>query len=268
MAIRYDKKLNNEIKKIVNSYNAKIRRLEKSDENYILPDKISARSLEALKGSVSNRADLRRRLRDLESFTERGGEKTIVVNNTKMPKYQYKNIKRYQSLIKRRVDKKIDYYENKRPTNAGIEEDTTFAKMGDRDYLNALAKRKLLLEKDLSNMSNEDREKFLDLLQSNARTRSASTWKSNYLDILIDTGKVYGYDDEKLNALEKKLSKLSPSEFDRLFTTERTIQQILYYYKPINDLGVDVALDNMQDDALSNFDNLYSNIDEILKDYE
>ena len=35
MAIRYDKKFNNEINKIVRAYNAKINRLSKKDENYV-----------------------------------------------------------------------------------------------------------------------------------------------------------------------------------------------------------------------------------------
>lgn len=268
MAIRYDRKLTNEINRIVRNYNAKIRRLEKVESDVILPDKFTKESLASLKGSVSNRADLRRRLKDLETFTERGAEKNIIVDNTSIPKYQYKNIRRYQGLVKRRINTKIKFYETKKPTNKGEAESATFAQMGERDYLNALAKRKLLLEKDLASLSNEEREKFLELLQSNARTRSANIWKENYLDILVDTGRTYGFDDEKLQTLEQKLSKLTPAQFDKLATQERTIQQILYYYKPIKDLGVDVALDNMADDAIANFDNLYNNIDEILKDYE
>ena len=268
MAIRYDKKLNNEIKRIVNNYNAKIRRLEKIDSDVILPDKFDREALKSLKGSVSNRADLRRRLKDLETFTQRGAEKNIVVDGTKIPKYQYKNIRRYQRLVKRRINTKIKFYETKKPTNRGEAEAATFAQMGERDYLNALAKRKLLLEKDISNLSYEEREKFLELLQNNARTRSANIWKNNYLDILTDTGRTYGFDEDKLQTIEQKLSKLTPAQFDKLASQERTIQQILYYYKPIKDLGVDVALDNMSDDAIANFDNLYNNLDEILKDYE
>lgn len=268
MAIRYDKKLNKEIKRIVNNYNAKIRRLEKINSDVILPDKFDIEALKSLKGSVSNRADLRRRLKDLETFTQRGAEKNIVVDGTEIPKYQYRNIKRYQGLVKRRINAKIKFYETKKPTNRGEAETATFAQMGERDYLNALAKRKMLLEKDISNLSYEEREKFLELLQSNARTRSANIWKTNYLDILTDTGRTYGFDEDKLQTIEQKLSKLTPAQFDKLASSERTIQQILYYYKPIKDLGVDVALDNMSDDAIANFDNLYNNLDEILKDYE
>ena len=35
MAIRYDKKFNNEINKIVRAYNSKINRLSKKDKNYV-----------------------------------------------------------------------------------------------------------------------------------------------------------------------------------------------------------------------------------------
>lgn len=268
MAIRYDKKLTNEINRIVRNYNAKIRRLEKLDSDVILPDKFNKEALKSLKGSVSNRADLRRRLKELETFTQRGAEKNIVVDGTNIPKYQYQNIKRYQGLVRRRINTKIKFYETKKPTNKGEAEAATYAQMGERDYLNALAKRKMLLEKDISNLSIEEREKFLDLLRSNARTRSANIWKTNYLDILVDTGKTYGFDENKLQTIEQRLSKLTPAQFDKLATSERTIQQILYYYKPIKDIGVDVAIDNLTDDALANFDNLYNNLEDILKDYE
>ena len=41
MAIRYDKKLNQEINKTIKNFNQKISRLEKSQRDLILPNKIT-----------------------------------------------------------------------------------------------------------------------------------------------------------------------------------------------------------------------------------
>lgn len=265
MAIRYTKKTNQEINRIVRNYNAKINRLKRSSNNYSLPVRVSS---EIIKESVSNRADLNRRLGDLKTFIARGGEKNITVNNITLPKYQYENIKKYRRLVSRRINAKIKLYETTKPKNRGKEEAVTYAQMGDKDYLNAIAKKELLLEKKLENLTNAELNDYVDLLQRNARTRSKDIWKENYIDILRDTADTYGYDSTKTKVIIDRLKALTPAQMDRLFTSERVIQQIMYYYKPIKDLGIETAVKDMQDDALVNFDNLYNNLDEILLEYE
>lgn len=268
MAIRYDRKINNEINRIVRNYNAKINRLTKLDRDYSLPEKMTKSSIQALKESVSNRADLRRRLEDLTSFTAKGGEKNIVVNNTTIPKYQYENIKRYRKLLSRRINTKLKLYTTSKPKNRGKEEAATYAQMGDKDYLNTVAKKKLLLDKKIENLSKGELDDYVELLQRNARTRSKDLWKENYIDILVDTADTYGYDKVKTDQIVRRIKNLTPTQMDKLFTSERVIQQIMYYYKPIKDLGIETAVKDMQDDALVNFDNLYNNLDEILAEYE
>ena len=75
MAIRYDQKLNNEIRRIVNNYNAKIRRLNKR-EDLTLPPLFDRQALKSMKQSTKSRADLRRKLKNLQEFSKRGGEQT------------------------------------------------------------------------------------------------------------------------------------------------------------------------------------------------
>lgn len=268
MAIRYSKKTNERIDKLVRNYNAKINRLARSGSDIALPRKLSREAVVALKNSVSNRADLNRRLADLSSFTARGGEKLISVKGTTLPKYQYETITRYKRLLSRRINAKIKFYTEERPKNKGVDEYSTYAQMGDKDYLNAVAKKNLLLNKKLEDLSGTDIDTYIDLLQRNAKTKSKELWKENYIDILVDTADTYGYDKVKTDQLVRRLNKLTPAQLDKLFTSERTIQQILYYYKPIKDLGIEVAVKDMQDDALVNFDNLYNNLDEILAEYE
>ena len=45
MAIRYDKKINQEINRTIKNFNQKIARLEKQQKDLILPDKITKKAL-------------------------------------------------------------------------------------------------------------------------------------------------------------------------------------------------------------------------------
>ena len=74
MAIRYDKKINQEINRTIKNFNQKIARLEKQQKDLILPDKITKK---ALKESVYTRTELKRKLKELQRYSERGIESTL-----------------------------------------------------------------------------------------------------------------------------------------------------------------------------------------------
>ena len=107
MAVRYDNKFMAEINKIVRSYNAKINRLGKISNDYVLPSKFTALNMRDLKATATSRAEVRRELKNLQSFTAKGGEKNITIGHTTVPKYLYNNVKRYQRLATYRINKKI-----------------------------------------------------------------------------------------------------------------------------------------------------------------
>lgn len=268
MAIRYDKRLNNEISRIVRNYNAKIRRLEKTESDVIIPEKFNRQALKSLKETTSNRADLKRRLRELERFTARGGEKNIKVEGQTIPKYQYQNIKAYQNLLKRRINTRIKFYETTTKTTAGKKGDVSIAQMGEQDYLNLIAKREILLKKDFLSLEDDDRSKYLELLKTNARTKDANIWKNNYLGILIDTGLSFGYDEEKLKEIRSRLNKLSAVNLDKLISQENTIKNVIYHYDAIKDITDEAGRSALKDDVYSNFDSIYENLDKIISQYE
>ena len=86
--------------------------------------------------------------------------------------------------------------------------------------------------------------------------------------MLLESGYVYNIPHAKLHDLREKILELSPAQFDKLFKTESTIKQILYYYNQVNELGVDVAFENMESDVVNIYNSLFENIDDILKDYQ
>ena len=250
MAIRYDKKINNEIRRIVNNYNAKIKRLE-GRTDISVPSKIGREDLKVLRETTRNRSDLNRKLKNLQEFTKRGGEKNIKVKGRVIPRYQYKQAQRYRSLISRRLKARQEFNKITFPTYEGRKEKFTIAEQFNEETRNIEAMKKKLLDVDYLDFSPKEMSEYIANLEQNAKTVNLSTWQRNYADMLIESGYVYNLPHSKLHALREKLLDLSPSQFDKLFKTESTIKQILYYYNQINELGVDVAYENMESDVVS-----------------
>lgn len=267
MAIRYNKKLNSTISRIVKNYNAKVRRLS-GRIDLDIPPLMDRNSVKLLRETTRNRADLNRKLKNLQEFTKRGGEQFITVKGREIPRYKYKQIQRYRSLIKRRLNAREEYNKTTYPTYEGKREKFTIAEQFNEETRNIEAQRKQLLDVDYLDYSPSELTNYLGTLESNARTVNLSAWQQNYADMLLDSGYVYNIPHQKLHDLREKILDLSPSQFDKLFKTESTIKQILYYYNQINELGVDVAYENMESDVVSIFDSLFENIDDILKEYK
>ena len=268
MAIRYDQKLNNEIRRIVNNYNAKIRRLEGKDNELVLPSRFDRQDVKNLRETTKNRADLRRKLKNLQEFTKRGGEQNITVKGREIPRYKYKQIQRYRNLISRRLKAREEFNKSTYPTYEGKQEQFTIAQQFNEESRNIEAQRKQLLDVDYLDFSPTSLDDYLSSLESNARTVNLSTWQQNYADMLLESGYVYNIPHAKLHDLREKILELSPAQFDKLFKTESTIKQILYYYNQVNELGVDVAFENMESDVVNIYNSLFENIDDILKDYQ
>ncbi len=174
MAIRYDKKLNQEINRTIKNFNQKIARLEK-EERELLPSKITKKEL---KSSVYNRTELRRKLKELQQFSTRGVEDVIETSGgARLTKYDYQNIKRENARIKRNITREINRLKIEKPKIFGKIQSSTFSEMGDTDYLNLVARRKAL-EKDINKL----------LRHAYILTTILACWDNN----LMETGSGYG----------------------------------------------------------------------------
>jgi len=264
MAIRYDKKLNQEINKTIRNFNQKIARLEKQERDLLLPSKINKQQL---KQSVVTRNELKRKLRELKRYSTRGIEETMKTKGgVVLSKYEYENIKRENARVKRNLTREIKTLQTTKPTVFGKKQATTFAKMGDSRYLNLVTKREAL-NKDISKISPQEFEKQQLLVSRIGKNQSYmnTIFKDNYFKMLAELGYYYEYDADKLLEMKKKLYKLPPEQFYKLFTNEKSIKAITEYYRE-RIKGV-VNPDDIKQDVYNLYDTLYENIDEILKDY-
>ena len=167
MAIRYDKKLNEEINRTIKNFNQKIKRLEK-EERKLLPSKISKKEL---KSSVYTRNELLRKLKELQRFSKRGAEDIITTKGgLTTTRYEIEKLKRENARVKRNISREITRLQQQKPKVFGKIQPVTFAVMGDITYLNLVARRKAL-EKNINLLDKEGFQRLKNLVEKSARNR-------------------------------------------------------------------------------------------------
>lgn len=265
MAIRYDKKLNQEINRTIKNFNQKIARLEK-EERELLPSKITKKSL---KSNVYTRTELQRKLRELQRFSTRGAEEVITTSGgVRLTKYELNEIKRENARVKRNITREINRLKVEKPKIFGKKQTSTYSEMGDHDFLNLVARRKAL-EKDVNKLSREEFERFTKLVAKTGKNQQYmnNIFKENYFDMLTKTAYYFNYDNEKLAYLKDRLMKLQPNDFLKLFKEDKSVRAILDYYPVVTNSFNAINPDDIKEDVVNLYDNLINNIDEIVKDY-
>lgn len=266
MAIRYDKKLNQEINKTIKNFNQKIARLEKQ-ERELLPSKITKKDL---KNTSYTRKELQRKLKELQRFSKRGAEDIITTSGgVKLTKYELQNIKRENARVKSNITREINRLKVEKPKIFGKKQTSTFSEMGDSDYLNLIARRKAL-EKDVNKLSREEFERFTKLIERTGKNQQYmnNIFKENYFEMLTDLAYYFDYDNDKLNILKQKLMNLKPNDFLKLFKEDKSIRAILDYYPVVTNSFNAINPDDIKEDVVNLYDNLINNIDDIIKDYD
>lgn len=268
MAIRYDKKLNQEIDRTIKNFNQKIARLEKQ-ERQLLPSKIRKKEL---KESVYTRQELQRRLKELQRFSKRGSEDVIETKGgVKLTKYELDKIKRENTRIKRNLSREIKRKTEEKPKVFGKKQASTFSQMGEQEFLNLVSRRKAL-NKDIEKLNEEELQRLVKLLEktSTKKRYMDNIFKENYFEMFAVLGYFSGYNADKLNEIRDKLFKLRPDKFLKLFNEDRAIKAILDYYPLLtseSEEKFDLNFNDYKEDVINLYDAIYENLDEILQGY-
>lgn len=265
MAIRYDKKLNQQINRTIKNFNQKIARLEK-EQREMLPTRITKRDL---KSEVYTRNELQRRLKQLQRFSTRGAEQIITTKGgVRLTQYELNELKRENARVKRNITRELNRLKVNKPKVFGKIQSSTFSEMGDTEYLNLVARREAL-DKNITRISKEEFERFKKLVEKTGRSQQYmnNVFKENYFEMLTDLAYYFEYDDTKLKGLKEKLMQLKPNDFLKLFKEDKSIRAILDYYPVITKSFSAINPDDIKEDVTNLYDNLINNIDEIIQDY-
>lgn len=268
MAYKISKDSLRELGRAVSNFNAKVKRLEKSDREIDIPEK---ESITAIKDRVTNKWELNREIDKLERFTKRNAEELIKnKSGVVMSKWEYENIQREQRRLAARLDREIERYGNIKPSIMGSKQKATYAQMGDGKLTMLKAKQRALKSKKVSTVNVEQLKSLvtnINKLNANYRTSKKQTFYNNYLDgTILNLGTFIDYDQEKITYIKNKLNELTPEQFIKAFDREESLKDLQLRYEQTKELGITPEL--LQEDVSPILDEVYKNIDKIVELYK
>ena len=256
-----------ELRKAINNFNAKVRRLETVDREIDIPEKAN---ITAIKDRVTNKWELNREIDKLERFTMKNAENLIQnKSGVVMSKWEYENLQKEQKRLNARLLREIERYGSKKPTILGKEQNVTYAQLGDGKLTMLKAKQKAISNKSLSKINREQLKSlqmYINKLNANYRSTKKETFYNNYLDgTILNLASFIDYDTEKLNYINEKLNELSPDQFIKAFNQEETLKDMQLRYEQSKEQGV--TPEDMTD-VTEILDKVYENLPTIINTYK
>ena len=274
MAIRYNKKLNNEIYRAVYRFNKKIGELEKlNNANIVIPNRITTKDL---KQDYKTRTNLRKRINEINRFLRPGQENKIILKSgDEISKWELSNINIRLRTVKAKNTRRINYLKNTKPKILGIEQAETYARQGSSEYRRELARREYLETKTLTDLSLQELREFNKKITGMLQTRTNKQFRESYKEMFRDNAYFHNVDDEVLKNIESKLDKLSDKDFVNLFNNDEAIKEVLYAYEMTfketrNALkkGINYDPSIITPDTQELYNAISENIDKILASYK
>lgn len=267
MAIRFDEKLEKEINRTIKNFNQKIVRLEREEKALYLPNKITKKEL---KKEYLTRRDLRRKLKQLQRFGQRGAEKVLETEGgVLISKYEFDTLKEDRRRILYNIKREITTLSETKIKVAGIEQDVTFKESGDENYLN-LVERYKLLKRTVANLTQQQFDRYRKLLNKSKYYSKYYNTKfyGNYLRGLEEVANFYNIDPSILKDIKAKLVDMKKDDFLKLYDTDKAIQSIMHYYRETRQFGnmkrkkkARELYNNQREEVMGLFNMLSENID-------
>lgn len=241
---RYNAEYNKHIERVVSNFNRKVARLQKSGRT-VLPNKVSIREL---KSQNLTRGEMNQRLRDLQRFGVRGSENIVTVGGNQYTRYEVDIFRRQLRRERARLTRDIQKAESTT---------SKYPMQHDRYTANLKAKR-TTLTKNWNELINSKVGKTISEQDS-----KQSELYDTYLETLFQDAYQIGFEDEKIEYITKRLSKLKPRQFLRALEDDPNIQYIFDYYHALTRTSSEG-----DSNAYDAFQQLYENIDAIVTKYK
>lgn len=219
------------LKKEVNRFNRKLKRVQKKYENedrLMLPEPLKIKDI---KTTIQDRKDLNNLYKMINRFMKRGSEEIVQTDSgVKMTKFERNEFRigiiRAKANIRKRITALEDYLEESEDDDVS----TNYSKYRITDDEISRLKDNMESLKDVDKRdqkSLENLRKRIDLWSSETKIYQKNlTYKENYLSALENAFKyVDGYED-----LKEKLEKVDPMDFYKLISFDEIASDIKYIY--------------------------------------
>ena len=250
--IRYDKKFNSYLNRVVRNFNTKITRLEKQGFTN-LPNKESVRNL---KNSFNERRYLKSKLNELKRFSRRGAENLITTNKgITFTKWEYQNLQIKRRVQLARYKRQLKKYQTTRITNFGKLEIPTESEYESDRYLTAKSRYEQIKRRNLQDLSLTELEKYKSLLSKRKSNKASRVLKNNLIEAIDKSGLFYGQDEDDVDELIELLENKSEDEILELFERDTSFKDIFEYYKILK-MKSGVAPSDVKNDVDNYFNSL------------
>ena len=277
MAIRFDPALTKEVRKVVNNFNAKRRRLEKLGYTG-LPEPISIKDLRQL----GRRRELYTVLSDIKLFSQRGMETKIKsipdkakavaeADKTSLTLWEATVLKRQARRTKISLTRAIKAKQERLKT-AKYKADL-------KQSIEDLEYRRSYLTRKITTLGRQGLKTFRKMVKLHFRRKALNEqFYENFFDMLFKSAWVTSdIDPGELDEIERKLRQLTPDQLAQAFEEEPILNSIVDKYNMyVNGGSGKPSLKNKgafmlvtPDRQLSNqFKTLSKNVDRIVEKYQ
>lgn len=249
--------LKSELNRVVRNYNAKISRLEHSQDKSFLPKKVSTKEL---LNRVNSSAELRKELKSLQRFSRRGAEE-LYVNKAglKMTKWERREIGIQVRATKKKLNRELQKLQRTNINIFGVDMRYTHAQMGTNTEKNLKAQiESISISKFENARFKSDIARLKDLTgKYNYRygKKKKFIFRENYIEMIDKLG--YELEESEKDELKNMIRKMSPTEFFDKFSSDEGMSEILLRYNARMDSSqlefsaTDTSLLEMLKDKLS-----------------
>lgn len=246
MAIRYDKQFNAEIARVVKNFNAKVMRL--SSEARVLAPKTVLVS--ELKQQYDNRNELKRRLKELQIFSQKGMEEEVVIGDTSTTKYEQFIEKRHAAVAKRNLTIEIRKAERS-------------PKTANTAYINNLRKRREILDRPFQSLSPALQRAYRKTINTEYNKRKKQEmFYNNMFKMVYRTAYLVGMDSKDVEKALSVFRKLTPAQLADALDTMPTMNVFTLKYS-----AIDAISDEGQQDVASALNNLVDSFSSVYNFY-
>lgn len=226
--IKWTKQDKEALRKAVNNFNSKIRRLEKLGYDF-LPQKQSIRELTNIndldnRRAIYSRRELRATIKRLQRFSQRDVEKPVRLKSGEIVSFYEKRELQYaKSRAVRQLNRLMDEEQEKMKTRLGLS--------SDQYYKYQATKNKIL---NVESFKGRDYEKTKELLEYNAYAdrdlRQGNIWRENFINALKDSNL-----KNKRILINKIKSFKNPQKAFEFVSQSEVLKDLWMYYRDDGD---------------------------------
>ena len=236
MAIRWDSQLRSDLRKVVKSFNAKIRRLQqKGVTAALLPDTISSKEIQT---GITNRRELEKRLAQLREFTSAGVvEKSEggVMGTNQLFLYRVGEANKAIQAIKEEYNR--------------IEAINTRYPMMKSEYQSNLEAKMQYLSRDITKLDVRQIQIFnKNLLTAERKTIRDEQFYNNFNKMIFFNAYKAGLPPSLVARIATAVDKLTPAELLEKFATEPTFRAVKENYEMGKNEGQEKSDEEIQEE--------------------